>query len=80
MLTSFDAGYPKESLKFWKEAERRLGFDKNVTLFIDDTEEILRTAKEFGIKYILYKARSNSRIRPRKSNEFRHIMDFDELV
>jgi HAD superfamily hydrolase (TIGR01509 family) len=80
VLTSFDTGYPKESLKFWEKAEMRLEFDKRVTLFIDDTEEILRTAKKFGIKYIFYKARSNSKIRPGKSNEFPHIMDFDELL
>lgn len=80
VLTSFDAGYPKESLKFWKEAERRLKFDKNLTLFIDDTEQILRTARKFGIKYIFYKARSNSKIRPGKSNEFQQITDFGELL
>ena len=80
VLSSFDAGYPKESLKFWKEAEKRLGFDKEKTLFIDDTEEILKTAKRHGIKYILYKARSNSKTKPTKSKEFLHIIDFDELL
>lgn len=80
VLTSFDVGYPKESLDFWKEAEKRLGFDKNKTLFIDDTEEILKAAKKYGIKYILYKTRSNSKIKPQKSNEFLHILDFDELL
>ena len=68
VLSSFDAGYPKESLKFWKEAEKRLGFDRNRTLFIDDTDEILKTAKKYGVKYILYKARSNSKIKPKKSD------------
>ena len=80
VLSSFDAGYPKESLKFWEIAEKRLGFDKNRTLFIDDTEEILKTAKKYGIKYILYKAKSNSKAAPVKSNEFGHIIDFDELL
>lgn len=80
VLSSFDAGYPKESLKFWEEAEKRLGFDKDRTLFIDDTEEILKTAKKYGIKYILYKARANSKVKPKKSNEFLHIVDFNELT
>ncbi len=80
VLSSFDAGYPKESLKFWEEAEKRLGFDKDRTLFIDDTEEILKTAKKYGIKYILYKARANSKVKPKKSNEFLHIVDFNELL
>jgi len=80
VLTSFDAGYPKEDIKFWEVAEKRLGFDKGKTLFIDDTEEILKTAKKFGIKYILYKARANSKVKPGKSNDFMHIIDFDELL
>jgi 5'-nucleotidase len=80
VLSSFDAGYPKEDLRFWKEAEKRLKFDREKTLFIDDTEEILKTAKEYGIRYILYKARSNSKTAPVPSNEFRHITDFDELL
>ena len=80
VLTSFDAGYPKEDIKFWEVAEKRLGFDKGKTLFIDDTEEILKTAKKFGIKYILYKARANSKVKPGRSNDFMHITDFDELL
>jgi len=80
VLSSFDAGYPKENIKFWKEAEKRLGFDKYKTLFIDDTEEILKTAKKYGIRYILYKARANSKTKPNNSDEFLCILDFDELL
>jgi len=80
VLTSFDAGYPKEDIKFWEAAEKRLGFDKGKTLFIDDTEEILKTAKKFGIKHILYKARANSKVKPGRLNDFMHIIDFDELL
>jgi putative hydrolase of the HAD superfamily len=80
VLSSFDAGAPKEDLEFWSVAEKRLGFDKQQTLFIDDTEEILRTAKQYGIQYILYKARANSKVQPNSSDEFMHILDFDELM
>jgi len=80
VLSSFDVGYPKESRKFWEIAEMRLGFDKHKALFVDDTEEILKTAKKYGIKYVLYKARSNSKIEPKGSDEFAHIIDFGELI
>ncbi|GAB4420795.1 MAG: HAD-IA family hydrolase [Thermodesulfovibrionales bacterium] len=79
-ITSFDMGYPKEDIKFWQKAEERLGFDREKTLFIDDTEEILRTARRFGIRYILYKARANSKERHRPSKEFPTIVDFKELL
>jgi putative hydrolase of the HAD superfamily len=80
VFCSFDAGYPKESIEFWKKAEKKLGFDKEKTLFIDDTEDVLRTAREFGIKYLLFKARANSKLEPRKSREFPVITDFRELM
>lgn len=80
VLSSFDAGHPKENLLFWSTAEKLLGFDKCRTLFVDDTEEILRTAKQYGIKYLLYKARSNSQVYPNSSKEFMQIHDFDELI
>ncbi|MBI4689150.1 MAG: HAD-IA family hydrolase, partial [Nitrospirae bacterium] len=73
-------GYPKEMLEFWKKAEKRLGFDKDKTLFIDDTEEILKTAKEYGIKYILHKAKASSKVEPKLSKDFMHIFDFRELM
>ena len=80
VLSSFDVGHPKESLMFWPKAEKRLGFDKEKSLFIDDTEEILKTARVYGIRYILYKARANSKIVPKGSDEFEHINDFNELL
>lgn len=79
-ITSCEIGHPKEMIEFWRKAEKRLGFDKDKTLFIDDAEEILRTAREFGIKYILYKAKASSKIKPKLSKDFLHIFDFKELM
>ena len=80
VLSSFDVGYPKESLKFWKQAEHFLGFHKNTTLFVDDSEEILKTARQYGIKYVVYKAKASSRIEPKKQKDFLSIFDFRELM
>jgi putative hydrolase of the HAD superfamily len=78
-ITSFEMGYPKEDVRFWQKAQERLGFDKERTLFIDDTEDILKTARRFGIKYIVFKARATSRKKPKTSNDFLTITDFNEL-
>lgn len=80
VLSSFDVGYPKESIGFWREAGKRLGFDKRKTLLVDDIVEVLRTAKKYGIKHLLHKATANSRIKPTLSNEFPCILDFKELI
>lgn len=79
-LTSFEIGYPKEDVRFWAEAARRLGFHKDNVLFVDDTLEVLRTARRYGIPFVLYKARSSSREEAGTSAEFVSINDFDELL
>jgi len=79
-ITSCEIGYPKEMLEFWHKAEKRLGFDKDAALFVDDTEEVLRTAKDYGIKYIIHKAKASSKVKPKLSKDFMHIFDFKELM
>lgn len=80
VLCSFNVGHPKEDLAFWQGAEKRLKFDKETSLFIDDTEDVLVTAREYGIRYLLFKARASSKIQPKKTQEFLTIHDFRELM
>jgi putative hydrolase of the HAD superfamily len=79
-ITSFEIGFPKEDIDFWRIAEQRLGFQKEKTMLVDDTLEVLKTAKKYGIKLLIYKAKSNSRIKPLPSSEFKTILDFGELM
>ncbi|NOY65117.1 MAG: HAD-IA family hydrolase, partial [Nitrospirae bacterium] len=82
VITSFEIGTPKENLPFWERTQKIIGFDKDKTLFVDDTLEILKTAREFGIKYILYKRGANSKERNKKEEAtgFLSIADFNELL
>jgi putative hydrolase of the HAD superfamily len=79
-ITSFEVGFPKEKKEFWLKAEQRLGFKREKTILVEDTLEVLKTAREFGIKYLIYKAKSNSKVRPLPSSEFTTILDFGELI
>ncbi len=80
VLCSFNVGHPKEDLAFWQKAQKKLKFDKEHSLFIDDVEDILETAGEFGIKYLLFKARASSKAEPKKTDNFLTIHDFRELM
>ena len=80
VLCSFNVGHPKEDLEFWQGAQKRLKFDKDHSLFIDDTEDVLVTAKEYGIKYLLFKAHASSKLEPKKTKDFLTIHDFRELM
>jgi len=80
VLCSFNVGHPKEEIEFWHKAQKRLKFDKEHSLFIDDTEDVMKTAREYGIKYLLFKAHASSKLEPNKSQEFLTIHDFRELM
>ncbi len=79
-ITSAGIGFPKEIVEFWKQAETVLGFTPGNTLFVDDTLAVLRTAREYGIKYVVYKARGNSKSEPGYAPDFTTVMDFGELM
>jgi putative hydrolase of the HAD superfamily len=79
-ITSFEIGFPKEKIEFWEKAEEKLNFSKEKTILVDDTLEVLKTAQRFGIKYLIYKALSNSKVRPLPSAEFMTILDFGDLM
>jgi putative hydrolase of the HAD superfamily len=79
-VTSCEIGYPKEMIQFWEKVQKRLDFEKEEALFIDDTPAVLRTARKFGIKYLLYKAYASSRSSKGRSKEFPILQDFSELM
>lgn len=79
-ITSAEMGFPKENPEFWKRAENKLGFHRENTLFVDDTLAVLRTARQYGIRYIVYKAKGNSKVPPGHSQDFATVMDFNELM
>ncbi len=79
-LTSFEIGFPKEKLEFWERAEKKLRFEREKSLFVDDTKAVLRTAKRFGIRYILYKSYASSKGNRGRSKEFAELSDFRQLM
>lgn len=79
-VTSAGIGYPKEDLRFWELAQRELGFEKGRALFVDDTLEVLKTARRYGLNLLVYKARATGKTEPLPSEDFVSIHDFDELL
>lgn len=79
-ITSAEMGVPKEKQEFWEQAGNRLGFRRERTLFVDDTLAVLRTAKQYGVRYIVYKAKGNSKVPPGTNRDFATIHDFNELL
>ncbi|WP_101776372.1 GMP/IMP nucleotidase [Pasteurella oralis] len=51
LLSSHQFGAPKIEQALWQKLQQQHYFDPTRTLFIDDTEQVLDSAKQFGIAY-----------------------------
>jgi HAD superfamily hydrolase (TIGR01509 family) len=80
VISSFDLGTPKEDHFFWQILQERLGFAPWHSLLVDDNAEALAAARQFGIKYCFFKAKSSSRLNPEAHPDFPSIESFEELM
>ena len=73
-------GVTKESQKLWKKLQSHLNFESESTLFIDDSQQVLLAAQEFGIKHIMAVANPNSQIPAKELDGFINIEDYRSLL
>lgn len=73
-------GNCKESLSLWRALHNQHDFDPKRTLFIDDNEELLLVAKEFGIRYVLGIANPDSSLAQQHFKHCPAIDDYDLLT
>jgi len=79
IISAFDMGIPKEESSFWRKMADRINFHKDSTLLIDDTEKVLISARDYGIRYLILLARPSSRGEIKTSEEFPTISYFNEI-
>jgi HAD superfamily hydrolase (TIGR01509 family) len=73
-------GHCKESVKLWQALHTHHPFDPERTLFIDDNEQLLLVAQQFGIRYLLGIENPDSSV---PAQVFKHcpaINDYDRLT
>lgn len=80
IVCSHDLGLPKEDRGFWLKLEERLHFDKQRTLFVDDSLSVLRSAYDYGIHWLLAITLPDSKESMRQVDEYPSIKDFSTLL
>ncbi|PIE58116.1 MAG: haloacid dehalogenase [Desulfobulbus propionicus] len=80
ILCAEEVGFAKEEPEFWDKLEVMLKFDKSRTMLVDDTEQVLLVAQEFGLEHLVFVAKPSSRKRTRYSCTFPSIEFFKELL
>jgi putative hydrolase of the HAD superfamily len=53
VISSHDYQAAKEQQKFWHSLQGNIDFNPDTTVFIDDSEAVLDSAQQFGIKHLL---------------------------
>ncbi|TCO70439.1 GMP/IMP nucleotidase [Chromatocurvus halotolerans] len=70
----------KEQLAFWEQLQSQHPFNPARTLFIDDSESVLDTAREYGIAHLLTLLQPDSEQGKRLDTRFPGIHHFDEIM
>ena len=71
--SSHDYGYAKESQNFWNALQEDVGFDRETTLFVDDSQPVLRSADEYGIQMLVTVTRPDTTEPVKNGSEFHGV-------
>ena len=80
IVISHDLCAPKEEQKFWHRLQTLHPFDPGRTLLIDDTEQVLASAQQYGIAHLLTLLQPDSQREKRINTRFPGIHHFDEIM
>ena len=80
IICSEEVGEAKEQPVFWDRLQEMTGFERERTLLADDTEKVLRAAREWGLNHLIYVAKPSTRLEVSYSSRFPSIVYFNELI
>ena len=80
IICAHDLGLVKEQPEFWPRLQEVEPFDPAATLLVDDNFDILRTAHDYGVAWLVSALWPDSADPPRAPDRFPAIHDFSELM
>lgn len=80
LICAEEVGVAKEEVAFWERLQRLHPYEPERTLLVDDTEKVLASAAQGGIKNLLCVAKPSSQGEISHSRRFASIVDFQELI
>lgn len=79
IISSHDYRHPKEAQAFWQTLQFNEPFDKQRTLFIDDSLAVLDSAHRYGIQHLLSIHQPDS-LKARRISKYPAIEHFNEIM
>ena len=80
IITSHDIGIAKEENGFWDELEKIEDFSREHSLFIDDNLDVLKAAKNSGVKHLLSISQPDSKQETKDTENFMAVDCYTQLL
>lgn len=80
IVSAHELGLPKEDQNFWSRLALRLPFEPARTLLIDDNEQVLLSAAQYGMTHLFTIAQPDSRGTMREKTLFPAINQFKQVL
>lgn len=80
IICAHDYGMPKEDVRFWDNLQKDEPFIREQTLLVDDSLAVLRSARQYGISWLLAILKPDTKRPVREISEFDAIHSFDALL
>ena len=76
LVCSHELNAPKEDMEFWHNLQKQKPFNPKTTVFIDDSEAVLDTAKKYGIQHLYSIAKPDSTKQRETISKYRMLESF----
>jgi putative hydrolase of the HAD superfamily len=80
IVDAFEVGWLKMRAEYWPSCRRLVGFDPARALYIDDDEQCLAAAEQFGIGRLFHRSKSSSQAAAVPSARFSSIENFQVIL
>ena len=78
--SSHTYGHAKESQDFWHALHDEVGFDVETTLFVDDAQRVLRSARDYGVEMLVTVTRPDTSRPALSGSEFKGVEAVADLI
>ena len=80
VISSHNYGHAKESQSFWHALKEDVDFDVETTLFVDDSQPVLQSAADYGVKMLVTVTRPDTGRPVREGTEFRGVEGVADML
>lgn len=80
VYSSHTYGHPKEAQAFWHALQEDVDFDVGTTLFVDDSQPVLRSARDYGVTMLVTVNRPDTTAPARRGSEFHGVEGVRNLL